>query len=419
MRKKQASRAFGWLRDSGEMLARYPRPKDEHYTFERCHRAKQLQAKVRYAHNWIWTAQGSWKCGTCLRRKWRLEAPVDFQPCGHVAGSMLRMALNHGQHALSAALIDEGPNCIIFCRKCGAVAEYYAKKLAASTCRPATENCRRNLSKIEAGRHPSRDAFLADLWDITGEGTQHAAANQAWRGEDSSASSSSSKEVSAQPSVRAAAEPGRHLSTSGTEGVMGAASTGAYTGSSSRTAAAAEVRTEDPSRLADASRAEEFSKIAKTYGGPPGGEVTGRYPRAPVVARSPPGQTSPRAEVSTGELSSTDGGVVVALAPAQARAAVTSAGRLGLRRGQQDQPTEEEPPAGQLELAGGSEFAEGGRDVADNSNGAVGGFGCGGSGSGSSRGGSSVGQQVADCDFDFDAAVEQQAEFAEELQMLS
>ena len=97
-----------------------------------------------------------------------------------LAGSMMKLGLNVGNHALSGALIDNGPACLLFCRKCGGVAEYYAKKLK-DKCEAATENCKRNIGKIARGKHPSREAFLSDVWDITGEGTLHTAANAWWR----------------------------------------------------------------------------------------------------------------------------------------------------------------------------------------------------------------------------------------------
>ena len=86
-----------------------------------------------------------------------------------LSGTMFKLGLTEC-HALSGALIDEGPACLLYCRRCGGVAEYTARKLAKHQCGPPTATGRRYLEKIAAGRHPIRDAYLSATWDITGSG---------------------------------------------------------------------------------------------------------------------------------------------------------------------------------------------------------------------------------------------------------
>ena len=71
----------------------------------------------------------------------------------------------------------------MYCRRCGGIAEYTARKLASDRCKAPTATARRYLDRIAVGRHPTRDAFLSDTWDLTGEGTQNTAGNRAWRKE--------------------------------------------------------------------------------------------------------------------------------------------------------------------------------------------------------------------------------------------
>ena len=166
--KRKACRALSFLKDAAETLARFPRPKDEAVEYQRAKKGRKLKVRSRGRHEWYWTEQGNWRCKHCWRRKWSEQAEVDYQPCGMITTSLTNLGVNARHHALSAATIDNGPACLIFCGKCGGVAEYYAKKLAQAKCTAPTANCRRNLEKIAAGRHPSRQAALSDTWDLSG-----------------------------------------------------------------------------------------------------------------------------------------------------------------------------------------------------------------------------------------------------------
>ena len=75
--KQQAGRALGFMRDAGELLARYPRPRDEDISYVRQKKGRKLSMRVRYVHDWHWTAQGSWRCRLCMRIKWSRDAAAD------------------------------------------------------------------------------------------------------------------------------------------------------------------------------------------------------------------------------------------------------------------------------------------------------------------------------------------------------
>ena len=180
--KNKAGRAARFLREAGEILAQFPRPKDEDLCYSRPKGSRTLKVRTKHQHDWYWTAQGSWRCRHCLRRKWHSEGAADFVPCGMISGTILRLGMHTGCHALSGALIDDGPACILYCRRCGGIAEYMARKLASDKCLPPTSTGRRYLDRIAAGKHPTRDAYLSDTWDLSGEGTQNTAGNRAWQG---------------------------------------------------------------------------------------------------------------------------------------------------------------------------------------------------------------------------------------------
>ena len=76
-------------------------------------------------------------------------------------------------HKLTAAVVDGGPEMIIWCRVCGGFAENRACKLAGPVCK-ATSWTRRSLRRLELGFHPTRNAALSDYWDLSlAKGTQH------------------------------------------------------------------------------------------------------------------------------------------------------------------------------------------------------------------------------------------------------
>ena len=67
---------------------------------------------------------------------------------------------------MMAALIDEGPAIIIFCARCGGMAEHHARLLASPQCGAAKPQQQRNLARIEQRRHPARNAVLIELWRL-------------------------------------------------------------------------------------------------------------------------------------------------------------------------------------------------------------------------------------------------------------
>ena len=167
--KRKAGRALSMLKDMAETLARYPKPREEEVEYKRAKKGRKLMVRSKAKHDWFWTAQGNWRCKNCWRSKWKETSEADYQPCGMITATMAKLGINAKHHALSAATVDNGPACIVFCSRCGGFAEYYAKKLACEQCTPPTANCRRNLDKIAAGKHPSRPAVLSEVWDLTGQ----------------------------------------------------------------------------------------------------------------------------------------------------------------------------------------------------------------------------------------------------------
>ena len=173
--KKGAERAQAFLKEVSANLAEHPRPKDAHVEYARLPGGgRKLKAKVRQPHQWFWTSRSTWRCHKCWREKLHASSAQDYEPCGDVRGTMAKLALNGHSHALTAALIAEGPAMLIFCRRCGGMAETKARWLAESRCRKPTAQTRRTLRRLEAGFHPSRCEAIGSLWDLTGGvGTQH------------------------------------------------------------------------------------------------------------------------------------------------------------------------------------------------------------------------------------------------------
>ena len=108
------------------------------------------------------------------------QARHDHMPCAVVSKTMTRLGLHAQDHQLSAALMDGGPEHIIYCRKCGGMAEVFAAKLATGSCTAPSGYGKRVLRRIAEGMHPVRNAALSNTWDLCGKGTANMAANEAW-----------------------------------------------------------------------------------------------------------------------------------------------------------------------------------------------------------------------------------------------
>ena len=163
-------------------MAEHPPPREQAIEYHREPKAAaKLTAKVRHPHQWYLTHRGSWRCRQCWREKWQDESQQNFEPCGSVDGTMKQLGICAPFHKLTAAVVDGGPELIIWCRVCGGFAENRACKLAGPTCK-ATSWTRRSLRRLELGFHPTRNAALRDLWDLSqAKGTQHYGEDaQAW-----------------------------------------------------------------------------------------------------------------------------------------------------------------------------------------------------------------------------------------------
>ena len=173
--KTAAGRVKAALREIGANLAEHPRPRDRGIEYIRQKKGRKLVVKTRQPHQWYMTGRQTWRCRQCWREKKVRESPQDYAECGNVVGTMAKLGLNAHAHSLTAAVVDCGPDLIMWCRRCGGIAEVYAKWLAQPTCRKPTAATGRVLRKIGESFHPSRNAVLSDLWDLTGgHGTQHA-----------------------------------------------------------------------------------------------------------------------------------------------------------------------------------------------------------------------------------------------------
>ena len=173
--KNAAVRVKYLLRELGANLAEHPRPRDAGEEYVMVPRpGRSMKAKVKAAHHWYWTHKQTWRCRKCLREKQSLDSKQDFAPCGDVTGTIRQLGLNSHSHSLSVALVDNGPEMLFWCRRCGGMAETYAKWLAQPKCRQPTCQTKRTLTKLGQMMHPARNAVISDVWDLTGGvGAQH------------------------------------------------------------------------------------------------------------------------------------------------------------------------------------------------------------------------------------------------------
>ena len=172
--KVAATRAKHFLTEAACNMAEHPPPREQGIEYHKePKQGHQLVAKVRHPHQWYWTHRGTWRCRQCWREKWQTESQQNFEPCGSVGGTMRQLGICAPFHQLTAAVVDGGPEMVIFCRACGGFAENRASKLAGPTCK-ATSWTRRSLRRLEQGFHPTRNAALSDYWDLSqAKGTQH------------------------------------------------------------------------------------------------------------------------------------------------------------------------------------------------------------------------------------------------------
>ena len=172
--KTAATRAQDLLAEAAHNLAEHPPPKEQGIEYHRVPKqGGRLVAKVRHPHQWYRTQRQTWRCRKCWREKRLADSQQDFEPCGDVAGTIKQLGICAPFHRLSAAVIDGGPEMIIWCRSCGGYAETKACKLAGPQCK-ATSWTQRSLRALAQGFHPSRSAIISDIWDLTdAKGTQH------------------------------------------------------------------------------------------------------------------------------------------------------------------------------------------------------------------------------------------------------
>ena len=172
--KTAAARARALLHEMGANLAAHPKPSENNIEYRKPPgMGRQLKAKVQQPHQWYYTVRETWKCKQCWREKKTWDSEQNYKPCGNVTATMRRLGQMADCHSLTAALINGGPEVLIWCRVCGGSAECYAKMLAKDKCK-ATPWTKRMLCKMAGGLHPQRHATLSGHWALTGgHGTQH------------------------------------------------------------------------------------------------------------------------------------------------------------------------------------------------------------------------------------------------------
>ena len=94
-----------------------------------------------------------WRCTLCLRGTPSLQAKLFASPCGAVAPSITRLGQWATHHSLHAAVVDNGPEVVLVCMKCGAYCSSLPRNLAGPCGEPkATKE--RTLRRMERGQHP-------------------------------------------------------------------------------------------------------------------------------------------------------------------------------------------------------------------------------------------------------------------------
>ena len=131
---------------------------------------RAIFAKAASAHSFL-RVQGTerpfWRCTVCLRGTRSLHGELFAAPCGEVAPSVARLGVWAEQHQLRAAVVDAGPEVVLFCTRCGAYMCAQPKRLAGPCGEPVLSRVR-TLGRVEAGKHPDphSHAVVGPSWPV-------------------------------------------------------------------------------------------------------------------------------------------------------------------------------------------------------------------------------------------------------------